>query len=178
MTFRMKDWAAKQILGIEVHKYEKNGNLWFSQHKVVEQTMMWFGVKGVKPINIPLAFQCKFFQDYVMFIRKKKLCLLYLCHYSRTFDVYNEMVVIKHLMCSWCCQWAHGKSKWSNKWVFWYFRGTSVTYNGWSDLVCGSDFASDMDKKRSTSSYCQDVRLTLFVSWFLVFLTTYHHVLP
>jgi hypothetical protein len=51
-----------------------------------------------------------------------------------------------------------GKEHWAIvKWVLWYLNGTSnycITYNSGSDLVCGyvdSDFASDLDKRRSTS---------------------------
>jgi hypothetical protein len=50
------------------------------------------------------------------------------------------------------------------KWVLWYFRGMSITYNGCSDLVCGyvdSELAGDLDKRRSTSGYvlheCKDL---------------------
>lgn len=45
------------------------------------------------------------------------------------------------------------------KWVLRYLRGTSdycITYNSGRELVCGyvdSDFAGDMDKRRSTSGY-------------------------
>jgi hypothetical protein len=53
-----------------------------------------------------------------------------------------------------------GKEHWEAvKWVLRYLRGTSnycITYNSGSDLVCGyvdSDFAGDLDKRRSTSGY-------------------------
>jgi hypothetical protein len=42
------------------------------------------------------------------------------------------------------------------KLVLQYFRGTSITYSGCSDLVCGYVdlvFTRDLDKRRSTSSY-------------------------
>ena len=45
------------------------------------------------------------------------------------------------------------------KWVLRYLRGTSdycITYNSGCELVCGyvdSDFAGDLDKRRSTSGY-------------------------
>jgi hypothetical protein len=45
------------------------------------------------------------------------------------------------------------------KWVLRYLRGTSdycITYNSGCELVCGyvdSDFAHDLDKRRSTSRY-------------------------
>jgi hypothetical protein len=45
------------------------------------------------------------------------------------------------------------------KWVLRYLRGTSdycITYHSGRELVCGyvdSDFAGDLDKRRSTSRY-------------------------
>ena len=45
------------------------------------------------------------------------------------------------------------------KWVLRYLRGTSdycITFNSNSDFVCGfvdSDFAGDLDKRRSTLGY-------------------------
>ena len=45
------------------------------------------------------------------------------------------------------------------KWMLQYLRGTSdycITYNNGFELVCGyvdSDFADDLDKRRSTSRY-------------------------
>ena len=53
-----------------------------------------------------------------------------------------------------------GKEHWSAvKWVFRYLRGTSdycITYNRSSEFVCrhvDSNFAGDLDKRRSTSGY-------------------------
>jgi hypothetical protein len=53
-----------------------------------------------------------------------------------------------------------GKEHWAIvKWVLRYLRGTSdycITYNSGFELVCGyvdSDFAGDLDKRRSTSGY-------------------------
>jgi hypothetical protein len=53
-----------------------------------------------------------------------------------------------------------GKEHWATvKWVFRYLRGTHdycITYNNGRELVCGyvdSDFAGDLDKRRSTSGY-------------------------
>ena len=53
-----------------------------------------------------------------------------------------------------------GKEHWNAvKWVLRYLRGTSdycVTFNETSDSICGfvdSDFAGDLDKRRSTSGY-------------------------
>ena len=53
-----------------------------------------------------------------------------------------------------------GKEHWAAvKWVLRYLRGTSnycITFDGCSDEDCGyvdSDFAGDLDKRRSTSGY-------------------------
>ena len=43
--------AAKQILGIEIHRDMK--------HKYVEKILMKFSMNNVKPINIPLASHFK-----------------------------------------------------------------------------------------------------------------------
>jgi hypothetical protein len=45
------------------------------------------------------------------------------------------------------------------KWVFWYLRGTRdycITFDGCNDTVCGyvdSDFAGELDKRRSNLGY-------------------------
>jgi hypothetical protein len=42
------------------------------------------------------------------------------------------------------------------KWVLQSFRGTSVTYNGYSELICDNcnlDFAGILDRRRSTLTY-------------------------
>jgi hypothetical protein len=53
-----------------------------------------------------------------------------------------------------------GKEHWEAlKWVLQYMRGTSdycITYNNVCESMCGyvdSDFAGDLDKRRSTSGY-------------------------
>ena len=55
-TFDMKDLgAANQILGMQIHRDRKNGKLWLSQKKYVEKILQRFGMKKVKPVNIPLS---------------------------------------------------------------------------------------------------------------------------
>ena len=52
-TFDMKDLgAAKQILGIEIHRDREHGMLWLSQKKYVEKILTRFGMQNVKPPNI------------------------------------------------------------------------------------------------------------------------------
>ena len=59
-TFDMKDLgAAKQILGIEIHRDKRNRMLNFSQEKYVEKILVRFEINKAKPVNIPLASHFK-----------------------------------------------------------------------------------------------------------------------
>ena len=80
-------------------------------------------------------------------------CLMYAMVSTRTNISYKICVVIRYME-------NPGKEQWATvKWMLWYLRGTSdycITYNGGCELVYGyvdSDFASDLDKMRSTSGY-------------------------
>jgi len=56
----MKDLGEKnQILGIGVHRDEKNCKLWLSQHKSMEKILMWFSMNIVTLVNVPIVFHCK-----------------------------------------------------------------------------------------------------------------------
>jgi hypothetical protein len=55
-TFDMKDLGeARKILGMEIFKDRRNGNLWLSQQKYVEKILLRFGMNDVKPVLVPLA---------------------------------------------------------------------------------------------------------------------------
>ena len=59
-NFDMKDiGAAKQILGIEIHKDRGNGKLSISQEKYVEKIVERFEMNKAKPVNVPLASHFK-----------------------------------------------------------------------------------------------------------------------
>ena len=59
-TFDMKDLgAARQILGMEIHRDRAKSKLWLSQEKYVEKVLQRFGMDKVKPVNIPLALHFK-----------------------------------------------------------------------------------------------------------------------
>ena len=54
-TFDMKDiGAAKQILGIEIHRDRKNGKLSLSQDKYVEKILEIFEMNKANLVNVPL----------------------------------------------------------------------------------------------------------------------------
>ena len=59
-TFDMKDLGAtKQILGIEIHRDKRNGNLSISQEKYVEEILVRFEMNKAKPVNVSLASHFK-----------------------------------------------------------------------------------------------------------------------
>ena len=160
----MKDLgAAKQILGIEIHRDMEHGKLWLSQKKYMEKILTRFGMQNVKLVNIPLASHFKFSSslcpntkqenDYMSHVLYASVIgsLMYVMVCTRL-DISHAIGVVSRYMAN------PGKEHWATvKWVLRYLRGTSnycITYNGCSDSVCGyvdSNFASDLDKWRSTS---------------------------
>lgn len=165
-TFDMKDvGGAKEILGIEIHKEREHGKLWLSQQKYVEKILIRFGMQDVKPVNISLASHFKFAsslfpttkenKDYMSHVSYVNVIgsLMYVTVCTRL-DISHVIGVINRYMSN------LGKECWATmKCVLRYLRGTSdycITYDGCSSAMCGYvdyDFAGDLDKRRSTSSY-------------------------
>ena len=59
-TFDMKDLGAtRQILGMEIFRDRRNGNLWLSQEKYIEKILLRFGMNNLKPCLVPLASHFK-----------------------------------------------------------------------------------------------------------------------
>ena len=165
-AFDMKDLgAAKQILGIEIHRDRRNGKLSFSQEKYVEKILERFGMNKVKPVNVPLASHFKLSsglcpssdeeKDYMSCVPYANAvgCLMYAMVCTRP-DISHAIGVVSKYMAN------PGKEHWNAvKWVLRYLRGTSdycITFNQTSDSICSfvdSDFAGDLDKRRSTSGY-------------------------
>ena len=165
-TFDMKDLgAARQILGMEIFRDRSNGKLWLSQQKYIEKILLRFGMNNVKPVSVPLASHFKLSsslcpntdeeKDYMSRIPYANVvgCLMYAMVCTRP-DISHAVGVVSRYMAN------PGKEHWSAvKWVLRYLRGTSsycISYNKSSEYVCGyvdSDFAGDLDKRRSTSGY-------------------------
>ena len=60
----MKDLGAvKWILDMRIHRNKKNGKIWLSQQKHMENILVKFETKDVKLFNDPLASQ--FFFEFV-----------------------------------------------------------------------------------------------------------------
>ena len=72
-TFDMKDLgAAKQILGMEIFRDRRNGNIWLSQQKYVEKILLRFGMNDVKPISVPLASHFNVYSSLCPSIKEEK----------------------------------------------------------------------------------------------------------
>eukprot|EP00253_Pinus_taeda_P033931 PITA_33931 len=164
-TFDMKDLgAARQILGMEIFRDRSNGKLWLSQQKYIEKILLRFGMNNVKPMSVPLASHFKLSsslcpntneeKEYMSRIPYANVvgCLMYamVC----TPYISHAVGVVSRDMAN------PSKEHWSAmKWVLQYLRGTSdycITYSRSSEFICGyvdSDFAGDLDKRRSISEY-------------------------
>ena len=165
-TFDMKDLgAARQILGMEIHRDRAKSKLWLSQEKYVEKVLQRFGMDKVKPVNIPLALHFKLSsglcpsndeeKEYMSRVPYANAVgsLMYAMVTTRL-DISHAVGVVSRYMAN------PGKEHWAAvKWVLRYLRGTSsycITFDGCSDKICSyvdSDFAGDLDKRRSTSGY-------------------------
>eukprot|EP00253_Pinus_taeda_P034234 PITA_34234 len=165
-TFDMKDLGAtRQILGMEIFRDRSNGKLWLSQQKYIEKILLRFGMNNVKPLSIPLASHFKLSSslcpstneenEYMSRIPYANVvgCLMNVTVCTRP-DISHAVRVVSRYMSN------LGKQHRSAvKWVLRYLRGTSdycITYNRSSEFVCGyvdSNFAGDLDKRRSTSGY-------------------------
>lgn len=165
-AFDMKDLgAANQILGMQIHRDGKNGKLWLSQKKYVEKILQRLNMNKVKPSNIRLASHFKLSSGLSPSSDEEK-------QYMSRVPYANVVGSLMYAMISTRSDISHAvgvvsrykanprKEHWvAVKWVLLYLRGTSdycITFDGCSDEACGyvdSDFAGDLDKRRSTSGY-------------------------
>jgi hypothetical protein len=164
--FDMKDLgAARQILGMEIFRDRRNGKLWLSQQKYVEKILLRFGMNNVKPVSVPLASHFKISSSLCPSTTEEKEYISQIPYANAVGSLMYAMVStrpdISYVVGAVSRYMENpGKDHWATvKWVLWYLRGTSdycITYNNGHDLVFGyvdSDFAGDLDKRRSTSGY-------------------------
>jgi hypothetical protein len=117
---------------------------------------MKFSMNIVKPVNILVAFHYKFYSSLGLVYKEEKVMSRIPCSISIGGILYvmkwlipaisHSIYVVRHMP----------NSSEIVKWVVQFFRGTSVTYNGFNGLVCGNcnlDFAGILDRRRSTLTY-------------------------
>jgi hypothetical protein len=122
-------------------------------------------MNDVKPISVPLASHFNLSSNLCLSTKEEK-------EYMSRIPYANAVGSLMYVMVNTRPGISHavgvvnrymenpGKEHWAIvKWVLLYLRGTHdycITYNNGCELVCGyvdSDFAGDLDKRRSTSWY-------------------------
>jgi hypothetical protein len=141
-TIPMRDeGVAKQIMGMEVHRYG-NGNSWLE-----------FSMNIVKPIFIPLSFHYKFSSSIRPVYKEEKVMscvslvgsLLYVMKWLRPY-VSHANDVFRYII----------DSGVELKRVLQPLRSTNVTYNGYTKMVfdnCNVYFTCVLDSRRPITKY-------------------------
>ncbi|KAE8657094.1 hypothetical protein F3Y22_tig00116997pilonHSYRG00993 [Hibiscus syriacus] len=166
--FDMKDLGAvKKILGMEICRDRDSRKLWLSQWGYVKKMLERFAMSSAKPVSTPLANHFKLSSEQCAKTDKEAEdmakvsysnvvgCLMYAMVCTRPDLGYVVSQVCKYMS-------KHGKQHWEAvKWIFRYLKGTvghRIVFGSQRDnpLVVGyvdSDYAGDLDNRRSTIGY-------------------------
>lgn len=155
------------MLGVEIRRDKKAGKLWLSQKKYISKVLEKFNIQNAKPVSTPLAghfslsaSQCPSTDDEIDEMSKIPYanavgCLMYAMVCTRP-DIAQAVGVVSKYMAN------PGKEHWNAvKWILRYLKGTKdlgilFERKHESESVVGyvdSDFAGDLDKRRSTTGY-------------------------
>ncbi|GKV31446.1 hypothetical protein SLEP1_g40131 [Rubroshorea leprosula] len=167
--FEMKDLGAtKKILGMEIHRDCKGGKLFLSQKKYIEKVLEWFGLHEAKAVTTPLGAHFKLSSNLSPETEEEKKFMAHVPYASAIGSLMYAMVCtrpdISHAVSVVSRYMANlGKEHWETmKWILRYLRGTidvglvydrSANPNGNVVRFVDSDFASDLEKRRSTTRY-------------------------
>ncbi|KAM7461045.1 hypothetical protein LguiA_029166 [Lonicera macranthoides] len=163
----MKDLGgARKILGMEIVRDRKRGQLCLTQRQYLEKVVARFGMENSKPVSVPLAPHFKLSatmapssEEEVEYMAQVPYAsavgsLMYAMVCTRL-DIAQAVSIVSRYMAN------PGKPHWQAvKWVLRYLRGTmdkglvfeksgTSTIEGFVD----SDYAGDLDKRRSTTGY-------------------------
>ncbi|KAE8678885.1 Serine/threonine-protein kinase Nek5 [Hibiscus syriacus] len=166
--FDMKDLgAAKKILGMEICRDRDSRKLRLSQRGYVEKILERFAMSSAKPVSTPLANHFKLSSEQCPKTDKEAEnmakvpysnavgCLMYAMVCTRPDLAHAVSQVCKYMS-------KPGKQHWDAvKWIFRYLKGTvghGIVFGSQRDnpLVVGyvdSDYAGDLDNRRSTTGY-------------------------
>ncbi|KAE8719481.1 putative ribonuclease H protein [Hibiscus syriacus] len=166
--FDMKDLGtAKKILGIEICMDRDSRKLWLSQRGYVEKMLKRFAMSSAKLVSTPLANHFKLSSEQFPKTNKE-------AEYMEKVPYSNDVGCLMYAMVCTCPDLAHvvsqvckymskpGKQHWEVvKWIFRYLKGTvghGIVFGSQRDnpLVVGyvdSDYAGDLDNRRSTTWY-------------------------
>ena len=166
--FDMKDLgAAQKILGIEIKRDRSEGKIWLSQEKYIMKVLERFNMDGAKFVSTPLAAHFKLSAQQRPSNQKeidamKNVpyasavgCLMYAMICTRP-DLAQALSVVSKYMSN------PGKRHWEAvKWILRYLKRTKqlgIMFERKQGEACvagfvDSDFAGDLDKRRSTTGY-------------------------
>ena len=164
--FEMKDLGeAKKILGMEIVRDRKAGSLYLSQRGYVEKVLRRFNMHNCKPVSTPLALHFKLSallspqsDDEIEYIARVPYSsvvgsLMYAMVCTRP-NLSHAVSSVSRYMAN------PGKEHWKAvQWILRYLRGSSgvcLHFERYRDGVIGhvnSDYAGDLDKRRSLTSY-------------------------
>jgi hypothetical protein len=175
--FETKDLgAAKKILGMEIRRERTNRKLFLSQKGYLERVVERFGMKGAKSVVTPLAphfrlsgnqspttAEDKAYMEHIPYASAVG-SLMYAMVCTRP-DISQAVSVVSRFMAN------PGKAHWEAvKWILRYLKGTIDTclcFGGDACHISGfvdSDYAGDLDRRRSTTGYVFKVHGAL-VGW-------------
>ncbi|KAE8654354.1 Retrovirus-related Pol polyprotein from transposon TNT 1-94 [Hibiscus syriacus] len=172
--FDMKDLGTvKKILGMEICRDRDSRKLWLSQRGYVEKMLERFAMSSTKlmssakPVSTPLANHFKLSSEQCPKTNKEAEDMAKV-PYSNAVGWLMYAMVCTHLdlahVVSQVCKYMSkpGKQHWEAvKWIFRYLKGTvghEIVFGSQRDnpLVVGyvdSDYAGDLDNRRSTTGY-------------------------
>jgi hypothetical protein len=164
--FEMKDLgAAKKILGMEITRDRKSSVLFLSQQNYIQKVLHHFNMHDAKSVSTPIAshfklsaLQCPSTDEDIEYMSRVPYSsavgsLMYAMVCSRPDLSYAMSLVSRYLA-------DPGKEHWKAvQWIFRYLRGTSkacLKFGKTGEGLVGyvdSDFAADLDKRRSLTGY-------------------------
>ena len=164
--FEIKDLGpAKKILGMEISRDIKSRLLFLSQENYIKKVLHRFNMHDAKSVSTPIAphfklsaLQCPSSDKDIEYMSRVPYSsavgsLMYAMVCSRP-DLSYAMSLVSRYMAN------PGKEHWKAvQWIFRYLRGTSnacLKFGKTGEGLAGyvdSDFAADLDKRRSLTGY-------------------------
>ncbi|KAH9793888.1 hypothetical protein KPL71_004697 [Citrus sinensis] len=166
--FEMKDLGdAQKILGMEICRDKKNRSVWLTQKSYLKKVLERFGMDDkTKPVCTPLAPHFKLGSSSCPKSQEERDYMARVPYASAVGSLMYAMVCTRpdiSQAVSMVSRYMHdpGKSHWlAVKWILRYLYGTvDVGLLFKKDCgqqcvgYCDSDFAGDLDKRRSTTGY-------------------------
>ena len=167
--FEMKDLGeARRILGMEIERDRKHFELKLTQKEYIEKVLCRFSMENAKASNTPLPLHMKLSSKGSPILEEDKtymakvpyasaVCSLMYAMVCTRPDIANAVGMVSRYMAN------PGKSYWEAvKLILRYLRGTSshdLVFGGSKAMDCklvgyyDSDYAGDMDRRKSTFGY-------------------------